>query len=305
MSNSSSQSWQSVHVPPEKGYYVYQNGCHLNANFMRVYVPEAAKNPGTKLKAILYLHGFALCMPSFFYEAHLIELVKNGYIVFFPDFQNSFYPNTPPQAPTPSQKSFPYLQKLQSLAKLSADRLAKADSTKTPLLTTDNIDSILSDLEAYKRDDLAVKGELSEFSAKELRKVARSMIVIIILLIVVSWFRREYGKNLMHLLFTVALSLVHSPEKWLKNAVSMTENAWEYLCKQDQYSHWNEQELDTFTFGHSLGGLIALSLPSYFKEHSPKNRFLLQKIVVADPTPNTENGIPKFVVCILKLFNEE
>ncbi|MDJ0800288.1 MAG: hypothetical protein QNJ51_26350 [Calothrix sp. MO_167.B12] len=305
MSNSSSQSWQSIHVPSNKGYYVYQHGCHLNATFMRVYVPEAVAAPGTDLKAIIYLHGFALCMP-YFYEAHLVELVKKGYIVFFPDFQNSLYPNTLSQVPTPSQKPFPYLQKWRALAKLSADKLANAHSTKssteTPLLTTDDIDSVLSGFEAYERGDLDVKGELSQFSARELQKVARSMIFITILLTVISWFRREYGKNLIHLLSTVALSLVHSPEKWLKNGLSLTENAWNYLCKQPQYSHWNKDNLDTFAFGHSLGGLIALSAPCYLKEHSSDSQVLPKKIVVSDPTPTTENGIPGFVICILRLF---
>ncbi|NEP51808.1 MAG: hypothetical protein F6K65_24655 [Moorea sp. SIO3C2] len=303
MSNYLSQSWQCVHVPPEKGYDVYQHGCHLSANFIRVYVPEEAKNTETKLKAIIYLHGFALCMPSF-YEAHLIELVKKGYIVFFPDYQYSFYPNTPPQGPTPSKQSLPYLQKWRSLAKLSADTLANANSSiNTPSLTTDDIDSILSEFEAYERGDLAVKGELSEFSAFELRRVARAMIVITIILMILSWFRREYSKNLIHLLSTVALSLVNSPEEWLENAITRTEHAWEYLSQQDQYLHWNDQNKpDTFAFGHSLGGLLALSLPFHLEGKSPESRFFPKKIVVADPTPNTENGIPKFVICILKLF---
>ena len=88
----SSKSWLQVHVPEDQ-YFVYQCGSHADGTYIRVYVPEAAEKFGKKLKAILYLHGFALCMPSF-YEDHLVELVKQGYIVFFPDFQRSFYPNT-------------------------------------------------------------------------------------------------------------------------------------------------------------------------------------------------------------------
>ena len=64
MSLSSSESWVCLHVPEDK-YFVYQAGSHADGTFIRVYVPEAAANPESTLKAILYLHGFALCMPSF------------------------------------------------------------------------------------------------------------------------------------------------------------------------------------------------------------------------------------------------
>ena len=288
MSLSSSQSWICVHVPEDK-YYVYQCGSHADGTFIRVYVPEAAANSGTKLNAILYLHGFALCMPSF-YEVHLVDLVKKGYIVFFPDFQRSCYPNTPPQVPTPLRPSLAHLRRWWSVA----TQLSSQTS-----LSTDDIHPMLS--EVYERGDVGLGGGLSEFSASEFQGVARSLVVIIILLNVVSWFRREYGKNLIHLLSTVALSLVHRPTEWLANAITLTEEAWEYLCQQERYSHWNQETLDTFAFGHSLGGLIALSLPSALKD-SPNNRFFPKQIVTADPAPSTEMGIPKFAIWILKLF---
>ncbi len=292
MSLSSSQSWLCVYVPEDK-YYVYQCGSHADGTFIRVYVPEAAGNSGTKLKAILYLHGFALCMPSF-YEAHLIDLVKKGYIVFFPDFQRSFYPNTPPQVPTPPRPSPDHLRRWRSVAAKSSAQMSSQTS-----LSTDDVHSLFS--EAYEGGDAGLGRGLSEFSAEELRRVARSLVVIIVLLKVISWFRREYGKNLIHLLSTVALSLVHCPTQWLTNALALTEDAWEYLCQQERYSHWNQEALDTFAFGHSLGGLIALSLPFGLKD-SPNNRFFPKQIVTADPTPSTEMGLPKLAIWILKLF---
>ncbi len=288
MTLSSSQSWMSVHVPEDK-YYVYQCGSHADGTFIRVYVPEVATNSGTKLNAIIYLHGFALCMPSF-YEDHLVELVKAGYIVFFPDFQRSFYPNTPPQEPTPPRPSLAHFQTWLSVA-------TQFPAQKS--LSTKDVHAILP--EVYERGDVGLGRGLTEFTAEEFRRVAQALVVIIILLNVCSWFRREYGKNLIHLLSTVALSLVHSPTQWLANAIALTEDAWDYLCQQEQYSHWPRETLNTFAFGHSLGGLIALSLPFGFKD-SPNNRFFPQQIVTADPAPSTEMGIPKFAIWILKCF---
>ena len=291
MSLSSSQSWICVHVP-EDNYYVYQSGSHADGTFIRVYVPEAATNSGTKLNAILYLHGFALCMPCF-YEAHLVDLVKKGYIVFFPDFQRSCYPNTPPQVPTPPRPSPNHLKIWQSVA----NQLAQMPSQAS--FSTDDIYPMLS--EVGERGDAGLGRGLSEFSAGEFRGVARALVVIIALLNVFSWFRREYGKNLIHLLSTVGLSLVHRPTQWLANAIALTEDAWEYLSQQERYSHWNQETLDSFAFGHSLGGLIALSLPFGLKD-SPNNRFFPKQIVTADPAPSTEMGIPKFAIWILKWF---
>ncbi|WP_024544728.1 hypothetical protein [Picosynechococcus sp. NKBG15041c] len=290
MSLAASQSWICVHVP-EAQYSVYQGGSHADGTFMRVYVPESASQPGKKLNAILYLHGFALCMPSF-YEAHLVELVKQGYIVFFPDFQRSFYPNTPPQAPTPPRLSQPHRQRW-----LAAAMQTQRPAQKT--LSTEELQPLFS--EVYERNDTGLSRGLSAFRTGELRRVAWALVVIILLLTVCSWFRREYGKNLIHLLSTVGLSLMHAPTEWLTNAIALTEDAWDYLSTQEPYGHWNQESLDTFAFGHSLGGLIALSLPFGLKD-SPNNRFFPKQIVTADPAASTEMGIPKFAIWILKLF---
>nr|WP_238718188.1 hypothetical protein [Petrachloros mirabilis] len=290
MSLALSPSWICVHVPEDK-YYVYQGGSHADGTFIRVYVPESASNSETKLNAILYLHGFALCMPAF-YEAHLVELVKQGYIVFFPDFQRSFYPNTPPQTPTPPRPSLAHFQTWLSVA-------TQSEIPAQNSLSVEDIYPMFSEI--YERGDVGLSRGLSEFSAGELRRVAQALVVIIALLNVCSWFRREYGKNLIHLLSTTALSLVDSPMEWLANAIALTEDAWEYLCHQQRYAHWNQEILDTFVFGHSLGGLIALSFPFGLKD-SPNNRFFPKQIVTADPAASTEMGIPKFAIWILKLF---
>ncbi|MBP0027987.1 hypothetical protein [Roseofilum sp. Guam] len=292
MSISSSQDSSCPNVPPEDGYYVYQHGSHADGTFIRVYVPEAAENSETKLKVILYLHGFALCMPSF-YEEHLVQLVKKGYIVFFPDFQRSFYPNTPPQAPTPTRPTLKHLQIWRSLGKeLSA--ISEEDS-----LPTHKINSLFRD----EGSDADLESGMSEFSvsAAKLKLVVLPILIILTILSVLSWFQREYGKNLIHLLSTVALSLAYKPTEWLDEAISLTEDAWNDLRQQERYSHWQEEKLDAFAFGHSLGGLLALSLPWHLKD-KPNHPFFPQKIVTADPAANTEMGIPKCAIWILKLF---
>ena len=77
----------------KEGYKIYQSGSHIKGNFIRVLAPDSPYHDQQgKIKVIVYLHGFALCMPRF-YEKHLEVLAaKGGYYVFFPDFQKSDYP---------------------------------------------------------------------------------------------------------------------------------------------------------------------------------------------------------------------
>jgi hypothetical protein len=81
--------WDEVTDDPA-GFRILQRGRHRDGTFIRVYIPKQAADPAQPLRAILYLHGFALCLPSF-YEAHMRRLAKEGWIVFFPDFQRSTY----------------------------------------------------------------------------------------------------------------------------------------------------------------------------------------------------------------------
>jgi len=289
---SSSSDWKCTKVATEPGYSICQRGSHCNGTFIRVYIPDAAAQPGHPLKAILYLHGFALCMPSF-YEAHLIDLVKKGYIVFFPDFQRSCYPNTLPQDPTPQRISKARFKTWWSIARPPASESHKLmDDICSKVCEEHHVDGV----------DKALGPGLQESTAEELRGVAQSLLLIIVLLNIISLFRREYGKNLIHLLSTVGLSLLHSPAQWLEDAIALTEEAWESLSDREQYSHWDRKTLEKFAFGHSLGGLLALSVPFELK-HKPNHWFVPKRIVVADPAASTDMGIPHFVICILRLFN--
>ncbi len=276
------------------GYRIHQSGKHINGTFMRVYVPDAAiQSNGQRLKAIMYLHGFALCMPSF-YEKHLETLAKEqGYVVFFPDFQRSLYPNTQPEESDPEQ---PEINNFQTWLSVATQKPGEGRS----FLGADDIHPIFADIS--ESDGAELGGGLSE-SKWVARRVAWSLVLIIGALNILGWVFKEYAKNLITLISTVGLSLFHRPTEWLDDAIDLTDKAWADLGNEF-YPHWAEDDVDAFAFGHSLGGLIALSLPSEFEKRPPeKQRFAPQQIVTADPAPSTEMGIPGFAIALLKLFN--
>ncbi|MFK8185583.1 MAG: hypothetical protein AB8B99_19575 [Phormidesmis sp.] len=323
-SPSSSQQWHCEYCEAED-YYIYQSGSHREGTFIRVYVPGSLSKPEAtnsniptpELKSILYLHGFALCMPEF-YEDHLVKLVTEGYIVFFPDFQRSFYPNQLPKNCTnkdfPPQPNPAHLKTWISVATHNADSATPATEIIPDLLSEFSTEQDAAKQNPAEQNPAEqnpaeqnnnVTGPhlspgLKEVSAGELKRLARTLVIIIAFLKVISLFRQEYGKNLIHLLSTVALSLLHRPTEWLANTTHLAEEAWTHLAAQERYSHWTKDNLKTFAFGHSLGGLMALSLPFGLKA-TPNSAFFPKQIVTADPTPTTEQGIPKFAIAILKL----
>lgn len=64
------------------------------------------------------------------------------------------------------------------------------------------------------------EADLASIPAGDLRGTLRALLVIILMLIVVGWFRHIDGRNLIHLLSTVALSLASSPRQWLMGVAS-------------------------------------------------------------------------------------
>lgn len=284
------QAWQVAHHPAEgslPGYAVYQRGSHAEGTFIRVYVPELARSARAEpLRTVTYLHGFALCMPRF-YEAHLIDLVRRGHLVFFPDFQRSLYPDTPPGAPP-------------------AVRQERRDRSlwRGLLRETRGLGDEEEVFSATLRH--AVGGEASDpgsagIPAGALRRTLWPLLLILAVLEALSWFRRRYGRNLIHLLSTVALSLASAPGQWLEQAISLVDQAFDDLGSRDEFRHWAEQPLQPAAFGHSLGGLLALSLPSAYC-HRRDQRFAPTQVLVADPAASTEMGIPAFAIWLLKLF---
>ena len=135
----------------------------------------------------------------------------------------------------------------------------------------------------------------------DLRRVVLSLLLIELILVVIGWFRRTYARNLSHLLWTVAMSLASSPKKWLTQALALVEAGWDDLADQPAHAHWRQAQPKVYGFGHSLGGLLSLSLPWALRDE-PAARFRPRVIVVADPAAESEMGIPRFAIWLLKLF---
>lgn len=271
----------------EPEYRIYQTGSHREGDFVRIYAPKKPYEENGRLKVITYLHGFALCLPNF-YEKHLEELVKEGFYVFFPDYQKSDYPNFPKDDETCPEK--PNLRGTFRYWLLNAGVLL--------------LKLILQ----------------RKINRKELKKLARDgtflalkcvfgTLLFIVVINVVYLFNRKYAKNLISMITTVIASLTSKPIDWLGFAVNTTAIGWEKLCEYSQQvetpeSDLSQKEIDFYVFGHSLGGLLALSWPYYLQKHSDirfKN-FHPKQIITGDPAPNTALGIPKIALWILAIF---
>ena len=272
----------------KENYKVCQSGSHINSNFIQVYVPNHPyRDEKGKTKAVIYMHGFALCMPKF-YEQHLEELVEKGYYVLFPGFQKSDYPDNP-----------------DSYEKIS-------DKKQTELVNWSEIRKFIR--ETFKH---LSKGRIISVlrriivAAFKIRLFLAISLIIGLIAVTYYFVDHRYGKNLIKLIRTVRYSLFQSPLQWMENAMTTTDNAWQMLCQND--SELAAAETDFYLFGHSLGGLLALSWISYLKQENPqgiteikstiKSKFYPQTIIVADPAPSTLLGIPKTVTLVLKILN--
>ncbi|BAZ30416.1 hypothetical protein NIES4074_28760 [Cylindrospermum sp. NIES-4074] len=78
-----------------------------------------------------------------------------------------------------------------------------------------------------------------------------------------------------------------SPQTWINSAINSAIKAYQYI-------NLFEKDVDTYLFGHSLGGLFALSWPNYAQHQVPAN-MLPKQIIVADPVPDSESNIPAVI----------
>ena len=266
-SNSEWQSWE------KDNFKIYQSGMHEEGNYIRVYAPKQL--PSSSVKAVVYLHGFALCTPKF-YEAHLEELVNQGYIVFFPDYQHSTYPeddSCPPES-----------EKLISLI----DWFKIAFRSKKRLIE-------------QKKSKQALRGGrlIYRFTQGRIIRTAIALFLAVRVAYLFYFFiSPEYANNLARIISTVDWSLAFSPKDWVTMAIARTEFGWEKLCQD--YPELDTKQLDFYTFGHSLGGLLALSWSTYLSPEQQK--FQPKQIITADPAPKSNMGIPGFITPFLKLL---
>ncbi|MBR8833845.1 MAG: hypothetical protein DSM106950_07330 [Stigonema ocellatum SAG 48.90 = DSM 106950] len=274
--------WQ--YTNKQEGYTIYQSGSHIRGDFIQVFVPDSPYHDEKgKRKLITYLHGFGLCLPKF-YEAHLEVLAKKGYYVFFPDFQNSDYPNELDQNKLiPSQNK----RHLYFWYQMVIDTITQR---KTP--STEKFVQQKRKAEEFHR----IREDQNEPSPLNCLIIALALVVIILIVRLIYLFSPEYSKNLVKLISTVGLSLLYSPSVWMERAISLTSHSWHKLWQD--HPEFEGVDFDFYIFGHSLGGLLALSWPAYITE----TKFFPKQIITADPAPSTEMGIPQIAVFILKLF---
>ncbi|MGK7954137.1 MAG: hypothetical protein AB4063_02545, partial [Crocosphaera sp.] len=243
-------SGYQIFLKEEEEYTIYQTGTHQEGDFVRIYVPQKPYQENGKVKVITYLHGFALCMPKF-YERHLEELAKQGYYVFFPDYQKSDYPNFPKDEETCSDKT--------NLRETFRYWLFGVGVLLLQLILRQKINR--KELKKLAEDGILVA----------LRLVLGTLSFVVVTNIIFL-FNREVAKNLISMITTVIASLRSAPIQWLETAVKTTEIGWEKLCeysKQYQKEDLNlsEKTVDFYVFGHSLGGLLALSWPYYLQQN--------------------------------------
>jgi len=75
-----------------------------------------------------------------------------------------------------------------------------------------------------------------------------------------------------------------SPQGWFDNAIASVLGAYERAKLVDS-------PLDTYLFGHSLGGLFALSWPAFAHDKVPAE-LMPRQILTANPIPDSESLIP-------------
>lgn len=276
-------SWQFVEN--RIGYTLYQSGSHIRGDFVQVYVPDHPYVENEKRKVITYLHGFALCLPKF-YLRHLEKLAANGYYVIFPDFQNSDYPDEVNQSKLVPSKDkrhlyFWYQMVIDTITQQRESSADKFDKQKRKA----------EEFHRIRRND-----DDSEPSVLECFLVALALVIIILSVRLIYLFRPTRSRNLVKLVSTVGLSLLYHPSVWMHRSIDLTKLSWERLCKNDL--KLTEAEFDFYVFGHSLGGLLALSWNAYVID----SRFRPTQVITADPAPSTELGIPSLAILILKLF---
>lgn len=86
-----------------------------------------------------------------------------------------------------------------------------------------------------------------------------------------------------------------SPQGWLDGAVASVIGAFVRAGLADT-------QLDTYVFGHSLGGLFALSWPYSLPPGVP-NDFKPKQVIAADPVPDSQDLIPEPIRSIGELIH--
>lgn len=98
----------------------------------------------------------------------------------------------------------------------------------------------------------------------------------------------QVPKTLWQTLYTMTKAVLNpypiSPQGWLHSAIRSVNNAFERL-------QLTKADIDTYLFGHSLGGLFALSW-SYYAQSKVPVSLLPKQVIAVDPIPCSDSNIP-------------
>jgi ubiquinone/menaquinone biosynthesis C-methylase UbiE len=83
-----------------------------------------------------------------------------------------------------------------------------------------------------------------------------------------------------------------SHQEWLQSSIKSTM----YACEQVGLT---KAAVDTYIFGHSLGGLFALSWLYYLEDKNATECIVPKQIIAVDPAPDSDSNIPKKIRDIL------
>lgn len=79
---------------------------------------------------------------------------------------------------------------------------------------------------------------------------------------------------------TIGSGLIAPQSKWMQAALAGVQQAFDTLG-------FTQNPVDTYLFGHSLGGLFALSWPYYVQQNQLSEHLIPKQVIVADPVPDT------------------
>ena len=77
---------------------------------------------------------------------------------------------------------------------------------------------------------------------------------------------------------------------WLAEALANSDAACRDLASLPNDGHWQCQPVSAYRFGHSLGELLSLSMPSLIDGLAAPARLQSQQLLVADPATRTQKG---------------
>lgn len=102
------------------------------------------------------------------------------------------------------------------------------------------------------------------------------------------------------LISAVLESLRSRPEDWIKAAINSTSDAFDRVTvpQTQPTQKLSDANVDIYLFGHSMGGLFALSWPHYLSQNQQKLHPL--QVIAADPVPDSLSNLPAFVRYILE-----